>query len=151
MKRISKILYGLLFGLALSVLAIPTSTVLASEATEIPELVEIYVQQDSASLEDERASNIILDDTINSSGRDWDQPNGYGYFRIWVENTTNEEMNVIITYGNNKSVSFDVPANDAIPKTYSNASPVHHDVSFSTPSGTITGNIKVRVSNEPLN
>ena len=92
---------------------------------------------------------LILDDTIGSSGRIWDQPSGYSYYRIHVVNTTNQTMKVTIKYGSN-SHTFNVSANSSETKSYSNAQANRHTVSFSTPNGVVSGTVAVRVSDGPL-
>lgn len=93
----------------------------------------------------------ISDESIGSSGRRWDQPEGYNAYRIHVTNNRNEKLTVTVSYDNgNKRWSFEVPANDSRTRTVNNAWSGRHNVSFTTSSGALSGTISVRVSDENL-
>lgn len=151
MKKISKKLYALLLGIALSVSALPTSLALANVATE-QETIEqgIHVQQDSASMPNERTNYIILESPISTASLYWDQPSGFSYYRAFVTNTKDEDLKVVIDYDGTVDHTFTVKANSSYTLKVSNAKAKRHTVSFSSASGKVSGNITVRVSDQEL-
>lgn len=94
---------------------------------------------------------VIRNQDITTEGTSWVQPFGYGSYRIWVKNTTNEEMTITHCAGIS-SVPYKVPANTAAVVCVENhAIPyVSHTLDFSIPSGAgseeVLGTVAVRIS-----
>ncbi len=96
-------------------------------------------------------SRIALDASITAAGASWTQPIGYGSYRIWVDNTTDYAMTVIIKGGwGEDEHRFTVGKHSDRPYTINNAGWGRHTVSFDTSSGVYSGTVRVRVSDATL-
>lgn len=92
---------------------------------------------------------------ITSGGLWWKQDSGYSTYRVWVQNDTNEEMTVTITYDGmpaGKEIVKKVPANSSktivtIDNAWEDA--MHH-IDFQTSSGSVAGICNVRISTTAL-
>lgn len=120
---------------------------------ETPQIINITSVARSINEDDYSARNnyVILDDTINSSGRGWNQPNGYGFYRTFITNTTNQRMSITIEDATGSiHTGFSANANSSTTIYGNNVSPGRISVFFSTPNGVVTGTITTRVSTVPL-
>lgn len=94
-----------------------------------------------------RASYQIIDEDITQRGITWQQPDGYIAYRVWVQNTTGETMTVTVT-SDGGTFTETVPANSSKTiLTVNNAWENEvHSIDFQTRSGTVSGTVRVRVS-----
>lgn len=122
-----------------------TGTVLY-EATENDLLPPDFTEDDSGIMPLNNYQ-IIKNEDITTDGTDWVQPFGYGSYKIWIENSTDEEMTIVHTAGF-KERQYKVPAhenkvvfinNSALPN-------VSHVLDFSIPSGAASGDVLGRVA-----
>lgn len=94
---------------------------------------------------------LAMNKSITRKSESWEQENGYGSYRVWVENTTSQRMTVTIT---SRSASdqhtFYVPASSSKTYTVNDAVSGNHTITFATASGDLSGTVRVRVSEEPL-
>lgn len=118
----------------------------AVETTEVPALSESQNTEIQP-----MASHIELDAAIRKTGLAWIQPRGYGSYRVWVENTTNRLMTVTITSSSSSdSHRYYVSANDSRTYVINDAVSGTHTISFDAGSESVSGTVRVRVSNEML-
>ena len=96
---------------------------------------------------------VIDNEAIGNSGKQWSQPAGFPYYRVWVRNDTNETMWVTVSYtygnGNEGSHRMVIGANSEDTLKIVDARPGFHYIGFMTSSGIVEGRVSVRVSDEP--
>lgn len=100
-----------------------------------------------------RTSYLIVDEAITQGGSSWTQPEGYKYYRVWIDNNTDETMKIIITYGSSEHYwEKTIAANSegTVLNAVNAADGWEHNISFSTPSGELDGTVQVRVSDTEL-
>ncbi|WP_152970658.1 hypothetical protein [Bacillus sp. FJAT-28004] len=96
-----------------------------------------------------RDNYVVLDQNVSTGGHSWTQPSGYSSYRLYATNTRNEKMQITVSYGSN-SYSYDIAANKSITIVVNNAVSGNHDIDFTTPSGSVSGKVTVRVSDTEL-
>ncbi len=139
MKKLKKLIsLGLVLAMALSVCVLPAQAVNDREP-------EIPVECNSQIMP--RASYQIINEAITQRGVDWQQPDGYIAYRVWVDNTTSETMTVTVTSAGG-TFTETVPANSSktiltVNNAWENET---HSIDFQTRSGTVSGTVRVRVS-----
>ncbi len=129
-----KLLCMILVAIALSSVCV----VGAAEADTVGEIVPI-------------ADKFALNDPIVGKSNSWYQSKRYTAYRVWVDNTTTQRMTVTVTSNSaSDRHTFYVPANSNKTYTVNNAVSGTHTITFATASGTLSGTVRVRVSEEPL-
>lgn len=99
------------------------------------------------------AGYLIVDEALTQGGSGWMQPEGYKYYRVWIDNNTDETMKIIITYGSSEHYwEKTIAANSegTVLNVVNAADGWEHNISFSTPSGELDGTVQVRVSDTEL-
>ena len=99
-----------------------------------------------------RTNYLALDNvSISTTSNLWDQSSGFAYARVYVKNDRNGKLKLTLRSPAGKVYAEeDIAANGSITLLVSNASTGAHKASFSSPSGSISGTITVRVSDLPL-
>lgn len=100
-----------------------------------------------------RLSYLAVNQVVTPTGAMWDQPAGYKYYRVWVDNDSlKEKMFVTLTYPDGtQSRPQEVPINNNIVVfKSSNATAGRYYLSFSSDDGAPVGTVNVRVSDAPL-
>lgn len=116
------------------------STVSVASAAQIPEDVA-----------DPASSQFAVNRSITKNKVTWYQTEEKTAYRIWVENTTNQTMTVTVTSPSSSDYhKFYVSANSSKSVTENGAVAGVHTVTFSTPSGDLSGTVRVRVSDTTL-
>lgn len=102
---------------------------------------------DGTRLPTPRASQVVVEQSINSTGASWTQPFGNNSYKIWVENTTSQTMTITHKSGI-KNDTYTVAANtNKVILVVNDALPfAAHYLDFSTPNGILSGRVTVRVS-----
>lgn len=95
-------------------------------------------------------NHLAVNRNISKYGVSWEQDKGYPSYRIWVENTTDQQMRVTIAEPSGRKVIFYVSAGGNRTYTMNNATDGIHRVSFFTITGELSGTVRVRVSETPL-
>lgn len=112
---------------------------------------DAIVQNETVGDASPMTSRIALDTNITENGGSWSQPIGYGSYRVWIDNTTNERMTVKITGGwGEEDHVFIVNAKKNKTYVINSAGWGTHRISFDTPSGAFSGTARVRVSDTAL-
>ena len=97
----------------------------------------------------------VVNESISEDGITWYQKQGYTAYRIWVQNDTNREMKVTVTYTGmpaGKSLVFRVQAGKSNSMVVNNAwAGVQHYADFQTDDGSFEGICSVRISDTPFN
>lgn len=142
-----------LAALTLSGLAVPTFAESTNAGSEVFEDV-VIVEDAEESLIQPRINYDIIDEDVRTSGHMWDQPSGYSAYRIYVTNNRTEKMTMTVKYSG-KSYTYDVPAKSGgkagwLKVVTNNAVSGRHEIDFTTPSGTVDGEVTVRVSDSSL-
>lgn len=96
------------------------------------------------------SSYIQLDTKVTVAGASWTQPWGYSSYRIWVDNTTGTLMTVTITSPGGQKKNLYVPADTSKTYTENSAKYGKYRVSFQCYGDTLSGTIRVRVSETSL-
>ncbi len=125
------------------------TNVTAQASENVPSPRAEIVTDENAGISPRNNFLIINNEDIYTSGKSWTQPGGYIYYRVNVTNTRSETMTLIIAQDGAAYATFSVPANGSITI---NGSEIrgNQNISFSTPSGVVSGKINVRVSDLPL-
>lgn len=97
-----------------------------------------------------RASYVILDDSVSTYGRYWDQPSGYEWYRMYIVNNTNETLYFTVQHGGSTYISDSVGPNTSYPFVAHPVAAGRHTVSFSSNNGYVSGTVTVRVSDSQL-
>jgi hypothetical protein len=98
-----------------------------------------------------QASDIAIDVSITKSGASWYQSSKYVAYRVWVNNTTDEQMTVTITSSSSKDThTFYVPKQSSKTYTVNTAVSGTHTLTFKVPTGTLSGTVRVRMSDEAI-
>lgn len=97
-----------------------------------------------------RWSDVALDTNITSYGANWIQPDDFPSFRVWVDNTTGALMTVTITFPSGQTKNMYITSGSNQTYTNNDADPGVYRLSFHTYASTLSGTVRVRVSNVPL-
>lgn len=123
----------------------------AAEPTDVTDNLAATMAAPGPSENLPMANYIILDTMVTLNGASWTQPVGYSAYRVWVDNTTKQQMTVTVSGGlGESSKTFSIPAGGNKSITENNAGIGKHTISFKVPSGVLSGTVRVRTSNEAL-
>ena len=97
----------------------------------------------------------VENESISEDGITWYQKQGYTAYRIWVQNDTNREMKVTVTYTGmpaGRSLVFRVQAGKSKSMVVNKArAGVQYYADFQTDDGSFEGICSVRISDTPFN
>lgn len=82
---------------------------------------------------------------VDESGTSWRQPIGYGAYKIWVSNTTDSDVQAIITSSWGYENTDTIPAGFKTVIINNKAHPVMYNLNFITEAGKLDGEISLRV------
>ena len=126
---------------------------------EEPEMVECQEPEQMTLISDPgimpfTSETPVENKPISQDGITWYQKQGYSAYRIWVQNDTNQEMKVTVTYTgmpDGKSLVFRVQPGKGNGMVVNNAwDGVQHYVDFQTDNGSLKGTCSVRISDTPF-
>jgi hypothetical protein len=97
-------------------------------------------------------SYIIVDDPVTHGGSRWNQPVGYSSYRVWVHNTSDAPMTVTVKYNNgmHSHKATLAPGEKRVVVKTNGAVVGEHIINFTTNTGTVSGIVRVRVSDTTL-
>lgn len=118
--------------LSLAVPAFATETPLVDDGTRLPT---------------PRASQVVVEQSINSTGASWTQPFGNKSYKVWISNTTNQTMTITHRSGLRNDTYQVAPNTNKVILVVNDAIPfAAHYLDFSTTNGVLSGRVTVRVS-----
>lgn len=153
MKKLAAIVTALIFGVSLLLPATsfasnvnPISQQHKSEITTIDDSDFPIIVPYSNQL-------VINSQSIQGNGVSWNQPQGYGSYRVWVQNNTDDTMQVVIRcrgWIRSEFHTMSVKPRSGQFVTVNDAMAGTHTIDFSTTSGYLNGTVSVRISDESL-
>lgn len=95
-----------------------------------------------------RANSLVVDSSITSGGVSW-SAFAKDNARIYINNTTGENMHVSLRKNGFSYASFDVrPGRDTF--VFNGLGKGHFSLDFTTSSGRVSGDVAVRISDQPF-
>lgn len=93
----------------------------------------------------------IVDDPFTFSDSHWDQPREMASYLVIVQNTGTVRTNIFVTYSKHQPPhTFAVPAGETVAFAVNNPRLGPHSVAFDTPDGTLSGTVRVLLSDSPI-
>lgn len=93
----------------------------------------------------------FVDDPFTYGDSHWNQPRNMTAYQVEVYNTNNVTTYVHIRYSDHQPAhTFEVPAKDAKAFVVNDSRPGEHSISYDTKNGSLSGTVKVLVSDEPI-
>lgn len=93
----------------------------------------------------------IVDDPFTHSDSHWDQPRNMAAYQVEIHNTGTSTTAVSVRYSQHQPPhSFEVPAGETQVLVVNNPRPGEHSIAFDTPDGTLSGAVRVLLSDAPI-
>lgn len=93
----------------------------------------------------------IVDDPFTYGDSHWDQPRNMAAYQVEIDNTGNIPTNIFVYYSDRQPPhTFAVPAGETRVFVVNDPRPGPHSIAFNTPDGTLSGAVRVLLSDAPI-
>lgn len=129
--------------LMLIILALTVPCVLGVEERTTSN-VSVSAAKDDVSEINPMADQLVVNCAITKKSEGWFQSAGYPSYKVWVNNTTNQQMKVTVTNPRNQTQAFYVPPGGNKSYVSNHVDSGFYKVSFSTSNNVLSGTVRVR-------